>query len=707
MPTPWTDAPITAKSEDELGRADYAAHAARLIADSHSWKDSIVFGLTGPWGSGKSSMLAMISEELSATHPSWQIARFTPWATGDVAGLLADFYASLSQTLPNRRAARLRTALGTLAQVAAPAASAIPWVGGAVASAAGSAGEALKNQPPWDKAFKTATNELKKLNTPVLLIADDIDRLQTEELLALLKVVRLLGRFPGVHYLLAYDESTLFQALSKANLVREGDGAALFMEKIVQYPLAVPPLLPTQLLARLNAGLDAALADAGRPHLNSERLGSLVEVYRSQLGTPRAIDRYLAQLRHHLPLVESEEIDDEDVIVLTLLRTAFPTLYQQLPRWRDQLISGHTGEIERSGRSSVEYEPFDLEPLVMALPGHSRSDARVLLTDLFPKLRSAGLSYRTSKRGISDTQYFDRYFAMGIPSHDVSDVEVAKAIADIGQGQPTALTALLAQASSERVILVVDKGRHFTDEVPKDGGGDVLRLRLVELLVTALENVNDNESLFMSPRDWVRRWASQVVAQLTNEVTGDALLGALDATPQLWRKIEVIYHAASGAGPHPACLDQVIAELSVQATEEMIVHFRAKDAAPGDTKPGFLIHFLRSADKIAPLADAVATGLASDAFTLADVAARLVPTRILYGVGTKYELDDFEQEAFNALVPPTTDRWYQSPIVEVDKHDLSWRNRRAYAAGRAKQPPVSAPPVAPKTDTADGPDAQP
>ncbi|USQ76805.1 P-loop NTPase fold protein [Ornithinimicrobium cryptoxanthini] len=55
MPTPWTDAPITARSEDELGRAGYAVHAARLIADSHSWEDSIVFGLTGPWGSGKSS----------------------------------------------------------------------------------------------------------------------------------------------------------------------------------------------------------------------------------------------------------------------------------------------------------------------------------------------------------------------------------------------------------------------------------------------------------------------------------------------------------------------------------------------------------------------------------------------------------------------------------------------------------------------------
>ncbi|SFD04377.1 KAP family P-loop domain-containing protein [Nocardioides terrae] len=707
MPTPWTDAPITAKSEDELDRAGYAVRAAQLIAGSHSWEDSIAFGLTGPWGSGKSSMLAMISEELNASYPSWQVARFTPWATGDVAGLLGDFYASLSQALPRRRSREIRNALGTLAQVSAPAANAIPWAGGAVASAAGSAGAALKKQTPWDKAFKTAAAELKKLDTPVLLIADDIDRLQTEELLALLKVVRLLGRFPGVHYLLAYDESTLFQALSEANLVGEDDGAAArFMEKIVQYPLVVPPLLSTQLLARLDAGLDAALAEAGRPQPSSGRLGRLVEVYRSQLGTPRAIDRYLAQLRHHLPLVDPEEIDDEDVIVLTLLRTAFPTLYQQLPRWRDRLISGHTSEIKRSTSTGVEYELFDIEPLLEMVPKNSRSDARALLTDLFPKLRSGGLSYASSDRGISDTRYFDRYFAMGIPSHDVSDVEVANATADVGHGNPSALTALLSQASPDRVVLVVDKGRRFTENLPEDDAGDALRLELVKLLVAVLDSVHDKPSFFMSPRERVAGWASHVVTQLSDKVPAAALLEALDAASKLAAKIEVVYFADRQEGPRPACLDKVIAELGVQATKEMVVHLEARDDAPEDVQPGSLIHFLLSAGQIAPLAAAVAEGLNSGAFTIADVAARVIPTRILYGVGTQYELSDFDQETFNALVPATPDPWYESPQTEVDKHNLSWANRRAYASGRAKQPPATPPPAAANTDTAADPSAQ-
>lgn len=78
MAAAWSDSPITTKDDDDFNRADYAVHAAHLVAASHSWDDSIVFGLTGPWGSGKSSMLAMIGEELQRSHPDWRIARFTP-----------------------------------------------------------------------------------------------------------------------------------------------------------------------------------------------------------------------------------------------------------------------------------------------------------------------------------------------------------------------------------------------------------------------------------------------------------------------------------------------------------------------------------------------------------------------------------------------------------------------------------------------------
>lgn len=83
MSAEWSDSPIKSQAEDEFGRSAYAAHAAKLIVRTHSWSDSVVFSLTGPWGSGKSSMLAMITEELERTNDDWRVARFTPWATNE------------------------------------------------------------------------------------------------------------------------------------------------------------------------------------------------------------------------------------------------------------------------------------------------------------------------------------------------------------------------------------------------------------------------------------------------------------------------------------------------------------------------------------------------------------------------------------------------------------------------------------------------
>ncbi|NKU66791.1 hypothetical protein GS891_28215 [Rhodococcus hoagii] len=53
------DAPIRSKSEDRLERAPFAERITERIHASRTGP-SVVFGLVGPWGGGKSSVLEMI-----------------------------------------------------------------------------------------------------------------------------------------------------------------------------------------------------------------------------------------------------------------------------------------------------------------------------------------------------------------------------------------------------------------------------------------------------------------------------------------------------------------------------------------------------------------------------------------------------------------------------------------------------------------------
>jgi len=138
----WVDEPIRSKDDDPLQRAHLAEHAAQLMAGTHSWEASVVFGLTGPWGSGKTSLVELIVEELQKQSSEWRVARFTPWATSDTASLMAEFFASLEAALPRNRGKAARKALGTCATVVAPWLKLLPVVGAPVGESTKALGEA-------------------------------------------------------------------------------------------------------------------------------------------------------------------------------------------------------------------------------------------------------------------------------------------------------------------------------------------------------------------------------------------------------------------------------------------------------------------------------------------------------------------------------------------------------------------------------------
>ena len=57
------DSPITRRKDDELGRAAFAKALAKAVQEFDG-EDSFVVGIHGKWGTGKSSVLNLLVEEL-------------------------------------------------------------------------------------------------------------------------------------------------------------------------------------------------------------------------------------------------------------------------------------------------------------------------------------------------------------------------------------------------------------------------------------------------------------------------------------------------------------------------------------------------------------------------------------------------------------------------------------------------------------------
>ncbi len=633
----------------------------------------------------------MIVGELKSKHSEWAVARFTPWATNDVVGLLSEFHSSLAEALPKKKGRKVRAALAVTASVAAPAANLIPYAGSAAAEGIRLAGDALGKLPSWQVAFSRASAELKDLEKPILVVVDDIDRLHGDELLAILKVVRLLGRFNGVQYLLAYDDETLYRSMIASNAVNPNDGSAeRFMEKIVQYPLFVPPLLRHQQILRLDSGLKVISRPTNDDGSSGQRLSGLIDCFTNLLTTPRAIDRYIAQLRHHIPLLPPNEVDDEDVQLLTLIRVSFPSLFNAIPRYRSELVSGHTNEI-RTDTKSFEYERFDIEPLLDIVPSDLRRTARDLLESLFPKVaKKERFSNHGSQRrqSVRHEEYFDRYFAMGILDHDVSDSTVESAVSSATDGDGSQLTGLLVGVSDELRSLVISKCLSPHNQPATD----VRRLQLAEVLALIAEGLPGDDTGPFGDQDQLLGWISKILAGLTKETPAEKIRAVIwkfngpALRIRAWRRVEYSVNDAKPSD-RPLWYDEVTAMLVDDSIADFLRHLKQGDDAAARSGVGYQANFVLR-HRAERLRAGVHQLLESKEVDLSILASRLVSVRTFAGIQPDWQLSpDFEQETFNQLAPPGNDPWYNEPVQQVDVRDLSWANRRKFAAGRVSAPP--------------------
>ena len=91
------DQPISSHEEDILGRAPFAQSLADAIL-RYKEKDSIVIGLFGAWGSGKTSISNMALERIDSVSENKTddekpiVIRFNPWNFSDQNQLITQFF---------------------------------------------------------------------------------------------------------------------------------------------------------------------------------------------------------------------------------------------------------------------------------------------------------------------------------------------------------------------------------------------------------------------------------------------------------------------------------------------------------------------------------------------------------------------------------------------------------------------------------------
>lgn len=497
------DRPILTKAEDRLGRSPFADRLAAAIA---AWKedDSLVIGLYGVWGSGKSSVKNLVLEVLSALGArAPEVLEFNPWQWRGHDEVSAAFFREVLRKLGRasdseqkrklakavRRYAKflsiggalfdgIRTSVGGVIGFLGLLALGLPWfltneaaailgqvLGAAIVAVAAVLlwGEKILDRiAAWleaqsevgtqslEEQKRSVATELRRYARPFLVVIDDVDRLSAGAIRAVFQLIKANADFPHFIYLVLFERSIVERALQDE--VKE-DGAK-FLEKIVQVGFDLPLARKEDIEKMLFEALDVLLAK-DLQHFDQTYWGNVYHGgLRQYFRNLRDVKRFLGTFSFHLGLLRSKgilEVNPIDLIALETLRLFEPSLHGELRAQKELL----TGRASRELRNRADFHKQCLTILDSA-PEIRRENLKDLMKELFPPVADAfgGLQHGSDFYGTwlrelraCSPEIFDRYFEYSLAPHDVSQAEIERLLALSSDGR--ALTAELKRLAAD------------------------------------------------------------------------------------------------------------------------------------------------------------------------------------------------------------------------------------------------------------------
>lgn len=612
--------PLGEHGVDRLGFAEVANRIARAITDRSS-AEGLVIGLDGSWGSGKSSLLDLIERSLARLDVEDRptVIKFRPWLVGQRDALLISLFSDLAQGVANvqlaqgnatkesalkakktaesvRRFAYSLSKAGDLVEMAGEAWGPLKWAGKGL-NALGKATENEKPDPDLAKLKAQLVNDLRDLKHRFLVTIDDVDRLEPDEVIEVLRLVRSVADFPNIIYVLCYDADRLAESIS--NATKLDDGAA-YIEKIVQLTVMVPQPEPFELRQWFSEEL-ARLVGSIRQE-TAERLKTIIDQEGGvRLRTPRTVVRTLDSVRFFLPALRDEQIDLADLVWLLLLKDDAPHLYRWIESYSANMatISFGTATISETAQESrlrglMEMKDADSLKDTMyrhmftsQLPGIENSyekDGDPL--KLFQKVDLGSRQKAIEDKRLASPDHYRLYFSLIGPSHAIAQSSYDQFWTSTEAGRDETIQVLLdlhsqvAQGSLRKSDVLFERLRPLS--------ADVWTVRKAKNLLLAFGQAMD-EIYVRQPAEQdfvVTSWdrAQRIVPTLFRKFTGrssdaliDELFGAGKAVGWLSAVLrhEIFGHGRYGDQKRPESEWLLSAKQFDRVSKVMIARYRS------------------------------------------------------------------------------------------------------------------------------------
>ena len=467
------DRPITKSTEDCLNRTLFAKYLARCMLDHHH-PDSFVVGLYGAFGTGKTSIINLLIEELNTAASNMIddekpiILSFSPWSYSGQNQLIYSFFRRLSAILRNSPYVENKERLIYLLELYVSFFTHQP-----VPKSLRTKHHALDlfakfrktENYGWESGrdltlVKTELNELlKNQKHKIIILIDNISRLYDKEIKQIFQIVKSMGDYANTIYLLAFDKNYVIEAIDH---IDHGHGKEL-IEKIVQLPFEVPPIALQDLESILNFRLKQIMPLVPSESWNNEYWS---DIYFTSLKyffeNCRDITRYINTLNFSYPRVR-DMVNPVDFFAITAVEVFLPDVYSGIrdnkDLFTDLLDKVYVLDVEQIKKDKTRCDE------ILSRTKHTTKDIVLeLLCHLFPRIRliyhPETPSYHSDAkarkfRRICSPDLFDLYFRLSMLGGQIHASEF-KTLLQLAKDSDSFDHALARLNQDERITQFLD-----------------------------------------------------------------------------------------------------------------------------------------------------------------------------------------------------------------------------------------------------------
>lgn len=417
-PSAKLDMPLGNDDVDLFTRRPFAKQIGRMICSTNI-RCSMVVGIFGEWGSGKSSILFMLENFLNSERDVATIS-FNSWLYKDTSNLCDELFKLISVEITKRNMFEESEILKSIAAYSKKLAE-FKVVGSPLSF------NLLKDMVETDDGLmqlkKNVGNLLGKINFKIVIIIDDLDRLNFDEIFKVFQLVKLTADFPNIAYVLACDYEKVSLAISKAYYSDSDISMGKdFLEKIIQVPLHIS-VTEHVIVTKYFIGEVHKICKTEDINFTDAMEQTLMETWNKTIGklnwTLRKVNRLINVIAITLP-IQKEDTNLVDLIFIEALHLVSSEMYNYIIINAEEILK--KGSLNRQ-------ESIELKSNYNKIVNSSNLDGNKVIDDLvcclFPMISGLANEEKWNKeKRICSRKYFNNYFLYSVPQDTIADMKM-------------------------------------------------------------------------------------------------------------------------------------------------------------------------------------------------------------------------------------------------------------------------------------------